>query len=59
MSLVDSVKQNKADYNTAIDAVVMTINATRVTTNASFDATIEQLTKVAVDFPASIVAPPA
>lgn len=55
MTLVESVKKNKEDYNAAIDSTIAQINATRTATNTSFEATIDQLTKVAADFPASIV----
>ncbi len=59
MTLRDSIVANKAAYNAAIDAAIAQINATRDATNTSFDSTIDQVTKVATDFPASLTAAPA
>lgn len=59
MTLVESITKVKADYNNAIDATIASINATRSATNASIDIAADQITKVANDFPASLVVPAA
>ncbi len=56
MTLVESITQNKADYNAAIDAAITQINTVRAATNTSFDATIMQVTAVAKDFPGTLIA---
>ncbi len=57
MTLVESMKVNKEAYNTAVDSVIAQINATRATTNTNMDASIDQMTRIAVEFPASLIAP--
>lgn len=57
MSLKDSIVANKTAYNAAIDSAIAQINATRDATNVSFDKTIDQVTKVATDFPDALIAP--
>ena len=54
MTLVETAKQLKTDYNAAIDSAIKQINDARTVQNAGFDAGIDQLTKIATDFPASL-----
>ena len=55
MSLVESIQQNKKDFNTAVDGVIEQVNATRARANASFDEQIATTTAIAKDFPSTLV----
>jgi hypothetical protein len=55
MTLVESIQKNKADFNSAVDAVVAQVNSTRAKANASFDEQIATTTAIAADFPNTLV----
>lgn len=59
MSLKDSIVAIRGQYNAAIDSAIAQINVTRDATNKSLDTAIDQVTKVATDFPDTLIAPAA
>lgn len=58
MTLKDNILAQKAAYNASVDTTIAALNTTRSETNASFDKTIDAVTKIATDFPASLIAAP-